>query len=266
MKTLIFFPFKKITPVSKETLIFFIFLIILIFSAPPALYSRTSAEEENFFSYKRFFLDQSVVARISGDGKTQKDLVRFADSFTDGLYAFSRGDLQVAKEDFLEARNIWPEHFAPDFLLARVYEEEGDYSTAARYYKSYLVKLDDLYAGKYRISEPLIRSLASRRIEEYEGAYDLVEKRLTLYGISLDKVSPIFTFPTFVIPFLITIAVAAIFGLIYFRGWPYLKRRHRLNNPPEGFWVCRYCEEMSPDLSKVCGKCGRPREEAERKK
>lgn len=217
--------------------------------------------EENFFSYKRFFLNQALVDKIPSDGKTQTDINKFAENYTDGLYAMSGGRLPEAEAYFLAARKFWPEYFAADFLLALVYEEKGDYKIAARFYKSYLRKLKGFYSGTYRISVPLIISLSSFEIESYAAARELVEKRLGRYGINLDRVRPIATIPDFLFP-----GIGLIFLIGVYIAWrkvarPFLKKMHNINNPPEGFWTCRKCGSYNPDLSNECEKCGKPNSE-----
>ena len=217
-------------------------------------------DEGDFFSYERFFLRQGLIDRIPSDGKTKSDLNRFAVSFTDGIYAISSEQLDVAEKKLIKAREIWPEYFGSDFLLARVYEEKGDYQTAARYYKSYLNKLKALQAGQYRISESLIRSITPYRIEQYEPARELVKERLASYGIDLDKVWPIISPPEFFLPLIIIIALIIFYGIIRYLLYPYFKKRNRIKHPPDGFWACRYCAAYNPDTAKVCGECDRSRE------
>ncbi|MFH1552841.1 MAG: hypothetical protein ABID83_04305 [Candidatus Omnitrophota bacterium] len=237
-----------------------VLLAVLIFSACTAVVAETSVDKDRFFSYDRFFLNQAVVDSISGDGKVQKDLNAFAVSFTDGIYAISAGDLKVAEEDLLKARGIWPEYFGTDFLLALVYEENGDYSSAARYYKSYLNKLKNYHAGMYRISGPMIRTLASSGIERYDPARELIKERLASYGIRLGGVRPVITPPLFLFPFFLIAALAGIYVLVYYWAWPYIKKQHRIKNPPEGFWVCRNCGADNPETVKECEECGRLRD------
>ncbi|MFQ5953312.1 MAG: tetratricopeptide repeat protein [Candidatus Omnitrophota bacterium] len=222
--------------------------------------AREYIDKDKFFSYKRFFLDQDVIDRIPEDGRTQRDLNMFAKRFTDGLYAFSGGDLKVAEKDLLEARKIWPEYFGADFLLARLYEETGNPGKAARYYKSYLNKLKKFHAGEYRISGPLIRIFASDSIERFGPAREAVKERLSLYGINLDRVRPVYTFPVFLMPILAGLALGLVYVVTVYHLVPYLKKQRLVRNPPEGFWICRNCGTSTPELSKVCEKCGRSHE------
>ncbi len=217
-------------------------------------------DENRFFSYKRFILNKDFVGSIPADGRVQKTLNIFVADFKNALEAISDGRPEEAKRDLLKARETWPEYFGVDFLLARIYEDQGDYGTAARYYKSYLNKLKDLHAGRYRISGPLIRGITASGIEEYHSAHELIERRLARYGISLGVVRPVFTPPRVLLPSLLVMAAAGAYAMIYYWLWPYVKRRRLISNPPEGFWICRYCDTANPDLCKECGKCGHPRE------
>jgi tetratricopeptide (TPR) repeat protein len=237
----------------------FIFTILLLL---PCL--KISAQEyvdkERFFSYERFFLDQRAVSKIPPNGRTQADLNRFADSYTNGLYALSGGRTKEAIKNFLEAREAWPEYFNTDFLLARSYEEMGDYEKAARFYKSYLNKLRRFHRGEYRISEPIIRAFASSQIEPYEPAQEVITQRLAGYGIRLGRVRPVMTPPVFLLPILLIAALGAIYMAVTRRLVPYLKRVHLMKNPPEGYWVCRKCGAGNTEINKTCEKCGQPNE------
>ena len=231
---------------------------MLTCSSAPA--QNLQREQADFFSYKRFFLNQRVVDSIRADGRIKKDLKIFAHDFTDGIYELSAENMPAAEKALLRARRIWPEYFGTDFLLALVYEKQEKYNTAARYYKSYLNKLKGFHAGKYRISGPIIRSFSPGGIERYESARELVRERLALYGIDLDKARPVFTPPDFVLPFIFIFVIITAFFVIQYKILPYFKRQQRINNPPEGFWICRHCGTANPDLRKECAECGRPRE------
>ena len=236
------------------------FLTILVFLACSAAAVEARVDEDNFFSYKRFILNPNIVGNIPDDGKLQKDINRFAASFMDGMYAISDGQLKKAQKALLRARAIWPEYFGVDFLLARIYESEGNYALAARYYKSYLNKLKDLHDGKYRISGPLIEGLSVYGVEGYDLAHELVEGQLAGYSIDLDKVRPVFTPPTFLFPFMLIMAAGGIYLIVYYRLWPYMEKRQRINNPPKGYWICRYCNAANLELRNECEKCRRPRQ------
>jgi len=222
--------------------------------------SITAAEEEvHFFSYERFFLNEDLVSRIPSDGKLQTELNKFASDFRNGVYALSSGNLKAAQKNLLKAREIWPEYFGTDFLLALVYEQTGDNETAARYYKSYLNKLKSFHSGEYRISAPLIRSLTSYGIEEYGPARELVVERLAFYGINLNNVRPVITVPGFLLPFFLIVFFVTAYILVRYKLVPYLKKRERIKNPPEGFWVCPHCGADNPEAVKECEECWKPR-------
>lgn len=235
----------------------FTLLLLLFCSGAPA---EDYLDEDKYFSYERFFLDREIIENIPGDSRAQRDLKNFAFNLNEGLYAISAGDLEKAEKSLLKARQIWPEYFGTDFLLGQVYEDEGNYKKAARYYKSYLNKLKKFHAGEYRISEPLIRYFASGNIELYEPAREVIERRLRQRGISLGKVRPAIGVPDFLVPLILIVALGIIYTAVVYGLWPYIKEKRRINNPPEGFWVCRVCGTTNTDLNKVCEKCGRKRE------
>jgi tetratricopeptide (TPR) repeat protein len=235
-------------------------LTVLTFLACIAASAETDISRDRFFSYGRFVLNKDFIDSMPAEGKVQDVLNSFMVRFKDALSAISDGQLERAKKDLLNARKTWPEYFGVDFLLARIYEDQGDYGTAARYYKSYLNKLKDLHENRYRISGPLIRSLTPYGVEEYDLARELVKERLDNYGISLDGVFPVFTPPDFLLPSLLGIAAGGVYVLVYYWIWPYIRRKRRINNPPEGFWICRYCDTANPKLCRECERCGRLRE------
>jgi len=224
--------------------------------------SRTFSEEQdlderNFFSYKRFFLKTAILGENTEKGGTRADIEQFTARFNSGLYAMSAGEIDQAKRDFLKARGIWPEYFGSDFMLARAYEKSGDINMAARYYKSYLNKLKTFYSGGYRISAPMIRRLMEYDIEPYSMANRLVREKLNRYGVKLESVRPAIFMPKFF--FYIAFFFIAVIVYISTIRWivPYYKEQKRIKNPPEGFWICKYCHTANPDLNKVCENCNK---------
>lgn len=225
-----------------------------------AFSASASAGESDFFSSERFELDPYAVGRLTGRDRAKKELENFVAYFTKALEDFSAGDMAGARAALLKARGIWPEYFGTDFMLALVYENLGEYATAARFYKSYLNKLRDYYSGNYPISANLIQAFSSERVESYDEARWLVRERLERSGIDLDRVRPVVTFPPYLVGLFTATAALGAYLVFQYIAWPYIKRQRRINNPPEDFWICRHCLTANPDLSKVCQKCRRPRE------
>jgi len=214
--------------------------------------------EDDFFSYRRFLIQYWVIDKVSGGGRVQADLRKFTKTYSDGINAFSSGEWRKAGSYFREAGRIWPEFPGTDFLIALVHERQGDRHTAARYYKSYLNKLRDLNAGRYRISAPVIRGLLGRDPEDPGRARAIIGGHLERYGIDLDKVRPVISVPPFAV-FLPAVVVLALSYLAVSRIlMPYWDRQRRIKNPPEGFWVCAGCGTGNPVLRKECEKCGNP--------
>lgn len=240
----------------RKILILFILSLILV----RPLTGGAAVEEDTFFSFERFFLNEEMPRRAKGDGRIQNDLKNFYEAFNDGLYAMSAGRFREAEKYFLKARGIWPEYFGTDFLLAMDLEQSGDVDLAARYYKSYLNKLRKLYSGNYRISGPLMRSLTPAGVENYNMAYGLVKERLAYHDIDIDNVRPVITVPGFILPLSIGILLMILYLSAKYKIIPYLKFQYRLNNPPEGFWVCSHCGADNPNPAKECVDCRRLRE------
>jgi len=238
-----------------------LFLSIVTLLSSSAYAAKFFANEQRFFSYERLIINQRAVDTLSGDGRTQRDLKEFTTSYMNGINAIEIGNLEVAKKDLLKARDIWPEYFSTDFLLALIYEKEGNYKTAARYYKSYLKKLKGFHEGQYRISGPMINSLALYGIEKYEPAHTLIKRRLERHGINVDKVRQPFRVPAFFLLFLLVLCIAGIYAGVYYKLLPYIKKQYRIKNPPEGFWVCPKCGTTNPDPAKECEKCRRLRKQ-----
>ena len=243
----------------KKVLIILVFFTAVCAWCPLWLFAQGSAEENIFFSYKRFHPQMSVLKDPPRDGIVQTSVSDFMQNYSDGIYAISAGELEKAKIKLLKARVIWPEHFGTDFLLARVNEDEGHYGLSARFYKSYLNKLKSFSTGKYRISEKFIAAITPHQIENYSLAYILVEERLRRHGIDLARVRPIYT----ILPFLKYLIILFIIGAgstaVVYKGIPYIKKRRLMKNPPEGFWVCNNCGMTNTLLRKECEKCGKSR-------
>ncbi len=236
--------------------------IILIGSIVFSCLSLTAAmaQEPEFFSYERFLINQSFIDRLLGGGRIQTDLKDFSYLFTDGVVDLSNGELEAAETSLTKAKDIWPEYYGTYFLLALVYEQKGDYATAARYYKSYLVRLKNLEQGNYRISGPIIYSLSVHGVERYPMAYELVKDRLRGMNIDIEKVRPSMEVPGPLLVLVAGILFFAAFLALRYKTIPYLKRRYRVKHPPEGFWVCPACGNDNPDLAKECGECRGPRD------
>jgi tetratricopeptide (TPR) repeat protein len=229
--------------------------------------SNTSAQnidkENSFFSYNRFYSQLDILENASRDEKARNDIRAFMRNLADGILAISGGDLKKAKTCLLIAREIWPEYFGTDFLLARVNEDTGNYQLAAKFYKSYLNNLKAFSDGRYRVSGPLMRGITPYRIEGYDDSYALVRHRLKEHGIDLAVVQPFEIPPGFLkyLPIFIILGMASafvIYGLI-----PYVKRRHHINNPPEGHWVCKKCDAYNLNVRLECEKCGEKRDRSD---
>ena len=251
------FPAKIMSLCLKRFFPTTILILFFLSNTSIAFPEEQGLDERHFFSYKRFFLKTGILGENTEKGGTRADIERFVAKFNGGLYAMSAGEIGQAKEDFLKARSIWPEYFGSDFMLARAYEESGDVNTAARYYKSYLNKLKTFYSGGYRISAPMIRRLMEYDIEPYSVANSLVRERLSRHGISVEAVRPAIFVPKFI--FYIIAFLIGIIAYISTIRWilPYHKEQKRIKNPPEGFWICKYCHTTNPELNKVCEHCNR---------
>ncbi len=234
-----------------------VFFALVFFLIPLSLFAQSLDDEDAFFSYDRFYSKALMFRNVSKDGSLRNDIKAFMDNFSDGIYAISADDLKKAETKILKARAIWPEYFGTDFLLARLNEDAGNYNLSARFYKSYLNKLKDLSGGRYRISESLIRIMNPYGTEDYDEAHELVKYRLRDYGIDLAAVRPFYTISGFLRALIIIVLLGAGYVIVIYGIIPYVRRRRHINNPPEGFWICRRCGADNINIRKECEKCGR---------
>lgn len=243
-------------PLNKHIL--FLSLIILFTAVLNVSAGEKNGEDETIFSYKRYYLNPGVPLELGDKERLTREIGRFRQYFTDGINAFSSGNMTGSREDLFAARAIWPEYFNTDLLIALSYENDGDVKEGAKFYKSYLNKLKDFHKNKYRISAPLISSFSSGEVAEYAKAYELVRGRMAGYGIDIDKVSPAVVLPEFLAPSIAAAIILCVY--LFFRCYllPYWRRRRRIANPPQGFWVCKKCVTDNTLLDKECGKCGNP--------
>jgi len=239
----------------KNLLVILVFFTAACAWCPLWLFAQESAEEKIFFSYERFYLQTDVAKDPPRDGIVQINISDFMQNYSDGIYAVSAGKLEKAKIKLLKARVIWPEYFGPDFLLARINEDEGHYGLSARFYKSYLNKLRAFSTGEYRVSEKFIEAITPYRIESYNLARVLVEERLRKYGIKLARVRPVYVILPFLKYLIIFFIIAAGYVVVVYKGLPYIKKRQLIKNPPKGFWVCENCGTENTLLQKNCEKC-----------
>lgn len=218
------------------------------------------AQDDDFFSPERFSLRIGEIDRISGNGNLQRSIRKFIEAFTRGKEELSEGNFTAAEPDLHFARDVWPEFYGTDFLLALLYERTGNIDAAARYYKSYLIKLKAFESGSYGMSESIIRSILPYRPEKYETAFALVDARLSQEGISIKRVRPMGGNPAFIYSLAAALFIIAFCVVVCRRVWHFAGKWYKINHPPAGFWVCRHCLTENPDPNKVCQECGRPRE------
>ena len=243
-------------PMGKMKYLKIAFFVLIYSLVPLCLFAQYLDGEDAFFSYERFYLKAGMLKDVSSDGNVRSDIKAFMQNFSDGIYAISAGDPKRAKTKLLRARAIWPEYFGTYFLLARVNEDTGDYNLSARFYKSYLNKLQNLSDGRYRISESLIKAITPYGIENYHDAHDLVEYRLKGYGIDLSAVRPFYTISGFLRFLIILVVLAAGYSIVAYVVVPRINRKQRINNPPEGAWACKKCGTHNINIRKECEKCG----------
>ena len=249
----------RFAKILKNSVLAVICAFLTIFSLT-SIAQMTSLRQEKdlFFSVDRVALKPELVALLErrDDGRAQKDIAEFAGYYGDGCVEYSRGNFSFAEADFKKARLKWPEYFYADFAIAVTLEAKGEYGKAARYYKSYLNKLREYKKGHYGISAPLIGSFASGRVEDHDFAYGAVKKRLSAYGIDLDKARPAYSFNIFPVAAFSLFLSAGIFFVVFHGVVPFIKKKLREKNAPEGFWACSKCGTFTPDLSLECSICG----------
>jgi len=212
-----------------------------------------------YFDYKKFIINERVLYSISKDGRIQSDLILFSNSFLEGIKNLDAGKYSESEQFFKKAEKIWPEYFDTYFMLALIYEKENKHQLSARYYKTYLDGLKKYNDGDYRISGEMIAGLTVRNIEYYEYAYEKISEHLTSYGIDIDQVSPIKRFPMFLLPFG-ALFLGPVIYYLYIFAKKHMRKENIKNRMPEGFWMCKKCNGVNPNLSLECSKCGSKKE------
>lgn len=226
--------------------------LLFIFFQSPAL-----ARDDGFFTTKRFALKTEVIRSMSVEDQVQKGLKDFSVIFARALDEFMAGDISAAEADLLRAREMWPEFFGTDFVLALLCEQKRDMATAARYYKSYLNKLGNLNDGRHGISAAVIKSLMPYGVETSDMAGILVGDRLAGYGIDLENVYPMIIVPSFAYQTAGLIAAMIVLSVVWVWLRTLIRRHYRMARVPEGFWICRNCEAENPYPNKICQECGK---------
>jgi len=215
---------------------------------------------DKFFDHTRFTIDNAGIDKIPETKKAREDIRLFAEYFDRGKRYLSEGDLHNASINLFSARKIWPEYYGTDFVIARMYEGSSDPGLSARFYKSYLGKLRNFYDEKFRMSSAIVRFISGNKVEKYGYAEDMVRRRLAEYGIDLDRVRPAVFIPDFFTYLMFLIFFSILYLLIAAWIFPIFRKRNRIKNVPEGFWICKYCLAMSPELSNSCVECRRLRQ------
>jgi len=232
-----------------------IFACIAILHLASTAYGQEHYSQTKFFTTERFLLAAQILEAVTADRRAKKDLRIFTKYFNDGAYAVSNGNYQTALNSLYKARRLWPEYFGTDFLIALSLERKGNIKQAARFYKAYLDKLKTLESGYFPISAPLIKGLNVGAVDTYSISKIRIEDHLKKYDIELAHIKAPFFMPP-----LMKVALLLFFGtvvgiIIYYTVVPYLKVRSRIKNTPPGYWVCRRCGKINPDLLKECAKC-----------
>jgi len=250
------FRMRHNNPIGKMKYIRVAFFALIYFLVPLSLFAQYPDDEDKFFSYERFYSKAAILEDVLDGGRVRSDIKAFMRNFSDGIYAISAGDPKKAKTKLLRARVIWPEYYGTDFLLARINEDMGNYNLSARFYKSYLNKLKDLSDGRYRISEAIIKGITPYGVENYHDAYEFVRYRLNDYGIDLAAVRPFYAISGFLRLLIMIIVLGSGYAIVTYVVVPYINKRQRINNPPEGFWTCKKCGTYNINIRKECEKCG----------
>jgi len=237
-----------------------ILVFISIISLSSGIFGQSRFTQKEFFSYERFVLTMQLLDAITRKPSSRKDIKAFATYFNDGIYALSNEKYSAALSKFYKARNIWPEYFGTDFLIALAYERSGNIHKASRFYKEYLNKLKTLESGHFPISAPLIKILNVENMDTYHESKAIIEDYLKTHGIKLDNVKAPLFIDGFVKSVFIIFILVILFLVGYYFIWPYFKKQNRIKNPPPGFWICRNCEEENPDLAIECSNCRKLRE------
>lgn len=244
----------KLRSVRIASIVFLTTLILSLYTAAPSP-AQYIDKENSFFSYQRFYEQLDILTNASDNKNIRYDIKAFMQNYVSGIHAISAGDPETAKKKLLKALSIWPEYFGTDFLLARVNEDTGNYKLAAMFYKSYLNKLKSYSEGWYRVTGPLMKGITPYRIENYDDAYALVRERLKTHGIDLAAVQPFYIVPDFLKLPIIFIMFGLVYVIMVYLLIPHMKRMQHINNPPEGFWVCKKCATYNANIRLECDKC-----------
>ncbi|HNX90944.1 MAG TPA: hypothetical protein PKY78_05240 [Candidatus Omnitrophota bacterium] len=241
-----------------------IFLAVFLFYIGTFLFAAVqpafcSDEEEKIFNYERFVIKKDAIESIPENKRAKDEVKRFADLFEKGKNDLLNGDIEGAKTSLLEARKAWPEYFGTDLVIARAFEMSGDNFKAARYCRSYLDKLKYFHTGRYRISGAIIRFISKEKVEGYETSKKIIIEHFQRYGIDINHVRPM-TADSGIVVYIVSLTFFfVLYMFLAVKVIPAVRLKLRVRKPPEGFWVCRHCGGMSPELSKVCNECRRPR-------
>lgn len=250
-------------PESKKS--FFLRCSLKVFFLMGLLFiggEKTLQAEYDFFSHRRFLLKEHIASRLQDEGGVAGRIANFSEHYTVGLEELSGGRIREARRSLERARRIWPEFYPTDFLLAKTYEREGQINTAARYYKSYLNKLQALTEGYHRASAQFIRQVLAGGVDRYKHAYRRIDEHLRQFGIDIEDVRPIRTIPRSLKAVFYLLAASVLFYFFKTKLIPIYQKKKRIKNPPEGFWCCRKCGMMNMEIDVECRKCGTRNEEA----
>ena len=243
-----------------------IFLIItgIILMQPFILSAQEYSDNEfEFFTFEKYrhtylYFYNYQYLDLSGAGSAARRIQGLAKNFVSGFDAIKKGRIDEAILRFQESSGIVPEYFHIDFIIALTYEKKGDIETAARFYKSYLGKLKKFQGGMYRFTQPLIIKTVDFDISGYEEAKELIDQRMTGYGIDMQRVPSSRYSASFIIIIFLVGAGAVLYSLARTNPVKRMiyKTKAKFNRNKES-WICLYCGRENANINRICYGCKR---------
>jgi tetratricopeptide (TPR) repeat protein len=247
--------------IKKLVVPIFILLCMSLFFTVEA-YSLYADEYFDIEKYRYTFAYFDTINQIpSVKGMAGNVVKRVAQCFVKGKEALERNDIDRAVTQFKRISRLLPEYFHTDFIIALCLEENGDYIDAARFYKSYLKKLDKFQKGMFPMTKQIIEATVDFNITDYDNSERLIDQRMARHGIDMSKVSAYRNLT----PLMALASVVIAAGLVYvFTIMPPVKRlyyrKRALLNKNKDIWICPYCGQENANINIICYKCekGKP--------
>lgn len=230
------------------------------------VFARESlTNEQDYFNFRKYkstytYFDNYQYNDLRDESSAVRKVQRLGKHLVTGFDLLKKNKPDEALVEFKKSSRLVPEYLHVDFIIALTYDKKGEKHKAAKYYKSYLEKLEKFWDGLYRLTSPIIIKTVKFDITGYKRAKELITQRMAASGIDIDKVysgrNPI----VYVIVFIVIMFCVTVYLII--ESKPIRRIRYMIKaifNSRKDTWVCRNCGTLNVNVNIECRECSETR-------